>query len=546
MKQNNLFKYGLMVILLLLGTINAFSQEVIVKYNNYSGRYALYNNRSQKWVTRDLYEEGWCMGSIDGVFYYAMKRGNLFGVLDETGKVILNCQFEKINASLLGGFHNGFFAVKMTGSWGVANIHNVLVIPCEYESVFVYSSYVFLCDWKGRTKEIRMADLMDIRDSLLNEYEQQQRAIIETEREKVLRARKEKELSSFTGYAKKYIRPMLTSWSKKGEFEKQSDYEARVSGPGRKAFVDSLLDDAKQSYLSENAALYLNDKDIRLGQYNAEDEFFEVESSRFGKLNVPVPIAEAPDFKIHFDSLERNMKFFIKDDKIALASMEFYDAAVDKTYYYNNPSATYEFKMDDNLMEILINSDDFESDLDLKDAGLLKGSWSSLNNGFESKPTVSAQVQSSQNLYTTFQPDAGNPSSGKIRTVRETVCQYEVNDVHFQFREVVTSSGKYEYSNGRLVCTTDPSTLDVKVYDLKGLDSNMTASQKKSLEQLRKKLPEICKKTNREYCFEHLTTELSVVFIDKDTIVLLSEPNLSSNLSSNRAGTVTYVRDNSR
>lgn len=519
MKQNNLFKYGLMVIILLLGTINAFSQEVRARLDLDRG-YGLFNNRTQKWVTNRCYQDGRELGSIDGMYYYSMKLKDLWGVMNEKGEVVVNFQFENIGYQM----HNGFFPIKKSGSWGLADISNTLIIACEYESVYLSRSGVKLEGWRGEDDiEISMADLMDIRAAILEDINNQKEAKEKEEEEARMRLRKEIELSSQMAYAKTYIRSYLSVWAKKGEFEKMADYEARVNGPARKVLVDSLILEAKKSYISEYESLGLEDY-YSLSRYDADKETFIVISSRFGELTLNVPIEDAPGFKSRFDSMEKERSFFVSGDTIALASLDIHDGVTDKTYSYKNAAALQEDQVDTFLKSILYDAKDLASALDIYDAKLLAGSWKSLNN---SKDNYKGWLGLIGNFFITFHPAEECPLNGTFENTQEMINQSVMklsdgSEIQYQFVETITLKGKYTYKDGKNTCDVDIESLDVKVKDFK-IVSKIKADYLWLYESLRKKLPKIRKEQYRDTFLKKPQTVSTIISINDDSFVCMAE-----------------------
>ena len=187
---------------------------------------------------------------------------------------------------------------------------------------------------------VRMDDLVKMRNARIQADREAAENNARMEKERVEREKKEKELASFTEYARSFVEPKINEWQKKGEFEKLADYQKRVTGPNRTAMIDSLTRVAEKKFIAENASLKPENEEMKLDVYDSENEVFFIESAKLGKMVVPVPIREGPDFKEHFNLLEkRNAVYYIADDKIALASLDFFDKATRKTYHYSNSNA---------------------------------------------------------------------------------------------------------------------------------------------------------------------------------------------------------------
>lgn len=314
----------------------AFAQETYFKYEG--NGYRLYNSRTGRWMSNESYKDYRNMGPYAGTYYYGVYKSNLWGIMDETGKLTVNYRFEDIGGGLA---ENGFLRVKNNGSWGLADVFGHIIIGCRYKYGYLYSSCVKFFDWKDNKEYTwRMDQLVAMRDNIIKDEKAREELAAKAAEEKAERERKEKELASFTQYAKAYVEPLINKWQLKGEFEKLSDYQKRVTGPNRSAMIDSLTRVAETRFIEEHTALKHETRPMKLDLYDSENEVFFIESPILGKMIVPVPIADGPNFKSHFNNLEkRNPVYYIENDKIALAKLEFYDKAADKSYYYNNRQA---------------------------------------------------------------------------------------------------------------------------------------------------------------------------------------------------------------
>lgn len=334
--ETNLMKKIVLAALSLLMFELAFAQEVEVRYSNSSGKYGLQNIRSGYWVTPQIYDNGSRFGSYRGTYYYWMKKGAYYGVLDEKGNIASDFKWDDIN-----GFANGFFCVKKNGSWGLADTDNHLMYACAFRTAWIDDSQAGFQYWKtSNSLRVPMNELVDARNKKIKQEKEAAEQKIKLEQEKAAHDKKEKELASFTEYAKAFVEPKVNIWQHKGEFEKLADYQKRVTGPTRTAMIDSLTRVAEKNFIAEHAALKPENGYMKLDLYDSENEVFFIESAKLGKMVVPVPISEGPDFKAHFSSLEKkNPVFYIDNDKIALASLEFFDKATLKTYRFSNNNA---------------------------------------------------------------------------------------------------------------------------------------------------------------------------------------------------------------
>ena len=321
-------------------TLTLSAQEVMVMRNDsvIGGKFGLYNERTREWVTNAEFDGAWRLGHYSGLHYYTVQKNALYAVIDEKGRMASAFQWESI-----GDFENGFFVVKRDGSWGLADVYGHLIVDCEYQRSNLGPQRVVFFPWSGKYEEqlvIRMDELVKKRDALIREEQEAAENAARAEQERLSREKKEKELASFTEYARNYVEPRVNAWQHKGEFEKMADYQLRVTGPNRTAMIDSLTRVAERNFIAEHAALKPENAPMTLDLYDSENEVFFIESEKLGKMVVPVPIREGPDFKAHFASLERkNAVFSVEDDGIVLAVLDFYDAATGKTYHFRNDNA---------------------------------------------------------------------------------------------------------------------------------------------------------------------------------------------------------------
>lgn len=144
------------------------------------------------------------------------------------------------------------------------------------------------------------------------------------------------EIPLYSAFGKDYITNGLTSWAKKGEFERIADYRKRVNDASIQEEYKKLNLEAQQVYL-EQYAKKLRISDLKLLPYDATNETFKVESS-FGDLYFSVPLRgnEAEMFKSNWEGMNfRNPVYYIDRDKVRLASITA-KTPQGKTYTYNN------------------------------------------------------------------------------------------------------------------------------------------------------------------------------------------------------------------
>lgn len=142
----------------------------------------------------------------------------------------------------------------------------------------------------------------------------------------------------FSVYAKGYVEERINKWQKKGEFEKTTDWTARVNEQTRHRKIEELTREAEGMFIAQ-----LSEKvqfDMVLKTYDADHEVYLIVDARFGNLLVPVPIREAQQFKESWKSYKKEPKYFIDNDNIALASLTFKTPS-GKSYRYSNQASLH-------------------------------------------------------------------------------------------------------------------------------------------------------------------------------------------------------------
>lgn len=163
------------------------------------------------------------------------------------------------------------------------------------------------------------------------------------------------DVPSFKDFATQYIGPKLTQWTKKGEFERQDAYTARVNEQSINAKVSELKRLASDEYLSRYTS-QLRINDLKLMPYDTENEVFAIESD-YGTMVVAVPMKgqEAETFKSNWNQIKfRAPKYFIDDrGQLGLSSLDFITPQ-GRTYQYRNQMGlTYD------PTQLYVNLDDF-------------------------------------------------------------------------------------------------------------------------------------------------------------------------------------------
>lgn len=140
-------------------------------------------------------------------------------------------------------------------------------------------------------------------------------------------------------YIRNYVETRITAWQEKGEFEKTSDWQARVNETTRAAKAAELQAEAEEKYKTLYAQT-INWNQFTLSDYDADNETFLIKSSDFGQFALNVPIDVAPSFKQNWSRVTtKSPEFYLTADKVMLLSLSFYNPANSHTHTYNSTEA---------------------------------------------------------------------------------------------------------------------------------------------------------------------------------------------------------------
>jgi WD40 repeat protein len=132
-----------------------------------------------------------------------------------------------------------------------------------------------------------------------------------------------------------YVRPLMTKWEKKSEFEKSTDYDVRMANRLKKP------QEFRQEFRTKMLAAYDRTaawQRFELGSYNADTEQFQVVSKRFGStFSLKVPPSEAANVRDSFGKEAYRAPVFELDanDQIVLRSAEVVIGSGTSTNAYN-------------------------------------------------------------------------------------------------------------------------------------------------------------------------------------------------------------------
>lgn len=335
------------------------AQDVIVKRddNPYTKTtsYGLFNQRTQRWVSNKRYPRGSTNYlNYNGVYYYYFKGDNgLWGVVSSNDYNNWHIKNIYTDMNSLSNFsQTGCFMVQIGQDHGIIDCKGRQLLPTKYSHLDIdtYPTItIFATDWNGKRQWFDLKALLAEADERERQEQEkakkaaaEEKARLEAEAKRAKEIRdaelKRQKLASFTKYASEYVQPRMAEWQQKGEFEKVADYQRRVSGERRQQKIDEMTREAERLFIKENSEMIHLQEILTLGTYDSENEVFPLQNNKFGMLLLPVPISDGPAFKQNFGSARiANEKYFVDNDKIALAS---FDVIVNgKTYHYSNNNA---------------------------------------------------------------------------------------------------------------------------------------------------------------------------------------------------------------
>lgn len=242
----------------------------------------------------------------------AVRLNNKWGYIDTDGKVVIGFKYDASRE-----FNEGLADVRLNNKWGYIDTNDRIVIGFEYDESLPFNNGLAFVKLNDKWGYINTnGDWFDSKKT----GEQWQADV------------------SFSSYAKNYVEQSVNAWQKKGEFEKTSDWQKRVNEQTRNQKISELTKEAERQFIKE----YSEKRKLNysLEQYDADNEVYLIMCDNRSLL-VPVPIAEAPDFKKYWDKVIQTPKYFIENDRLAVAEVTFC-MPDGKTYKYsNNASLNY-------------------------------------------------------------------------------------------------------------------------------------------------------------------------------------------------------------
>ncbi len=144
--------------------------------------------------------------------------------------------------------------------------------------------------------------------------------------------------------ARLYVENKTNFWQKKGEFEKVTDYQKRVTEASRSEQAKVFYDEVETEFISQLIDIY-DWNNYQLSPYDAENESFLIKFPELGNIVLKVPVKDAQEFKTFKDSFyptNQNIHFDGKNFTILSIIFENYDTG--KSHEYdatNSPDYAY-------------------------------------------------------------------------------------------------------------------------------------------------------------------------------------------------------------
>lgn len=279
-----------------------------------------YIDKYGKTVTPCKYDLGadFCEG------FASVLLNDRYGFIGKSGETVIPFKYDWADS-----FHDGLALVKLDTKYGFVDNRGNVVIPLRYDFAFSFN--------KGLAS-VRINDVHGYintnGDWFASEIEGRQWL---------------EQNPRFSLYVKRYVEIRINAWQKKGEFEKTSDWQARVNEATRNRKIAELTREAEQQFIKR----YGEDITYTLGRYDADNEVYLI-TCNDKELLVPVPIAEAPAFKQNWESMVKAPRYFVENDRLAVAEVAF-TVPGGKTYRYSN-AASLQYTM----AEVSYNFDPIE------------------------------------------------------------------------------------------------------------------------------------------------------------------------------------------
>lgn len=269
-----------------------------VIFNGYKG----YIERNGNWLIKHDYDEAYSFS--EGLAL--IKEGKKYGFINQKGDLAIQVEYEDANY-----FKGGLAAVQKNDRWGYINQTGEVVIERRFEAAFPFSYNFAVVKLDGKFGVIdKRGDwiLAPVYSGL---------------------GRFTKALS-LEEQVEDYVKSMYADWQLKGEFEKTSDYLARISEENRVAQIQEFSMQAMNSLARD----YVKYDKATIGLYEADYEKFNVFIPGAKSLMFPVPLEYAKELKENWNEMWiGNPTYTLSGDQFLITSLE--AKYMGQEFYYN-------------------------------------------------------------------------------------------------------------------------------------------------------------------------------------------------------------------
>lgn len=267
--------------------------------------------------------------------YIAASKYGKFGLYDKEGHNLLPHEYASLSVSPTGIVRA---QKEEGGKFGVLDLQGKTLVPFDYENVILCNGGTAIYGNGGLygallpSGESIPIEYTNIRESFWIKKGGEKVITIYVEKDGISYYRSNgrlipvrttldveaKEGISFSSWYNEKTAKLKEEFMKKGEFEKEADYQARIADPANLGnFLSSRIPAPVDEYMKQS------EHRIVFGTYDTENECFQsyLEESPWDIIRIPVPIDVAPYFKEKRRANITPSELVLLDDYPAIKSM---------------------------------------------------------------------------------------------------------------------------------------------------------------------------------------------------------------------------------